>query len=477
MAKEAAVASVRRRVRLALGRAGLAPGGRLVVAVSGGPDSLAMLHALVGLRSALDLTLHGAHLDHCLRGDASREDAAFVARTFRESELHCTVEHIDIIAYREARRLSLEDAARRVRYDFLARVASDQGADAVAVAHTSDDQAETVLMHVMRGSGLTGLRGMAELTHGPLGDTAVTLVRPMLSVSRRDAEAYCRALGLKPRVDETNLSLEQTRNRVRSELLPMMERYNPAVREALVRLSRTAGWDADYIEAKVDEAWERTARLEGTAALLDREAFEALPLAIRSHLLRRAVKAVKGNLEDVEQSHIDDMARLMVGSAGRSLDLPGGTRFTVSYADARIAPRDSEELSLPGFEGEHALQVPGESLLPGWRVLARIFEQSQAGTHQQTSLSALFDCDSVGQKLRVRIRQPGDRFQPLGMSQTKKLQDFMVDSKVPRSARDRVPLVVSERGIAWVVGWRIAEWATAHGRSPRSLELRFLQPT
>jgi len=474
MAKDSTVASVRRRVHEALKRTGLAPGGRLVAAVSGGPDSLSMLDALADLRNALDLRLHAAHLDHGLRGDASREDAVFVEELCRKRGIPCTVERADTEAFRQRRHLSLEQAARQVRYGFLARVASGQGAHAIAVAHTSDDQAETVLMHVIRGSGLTGLRGMAELTHTVFDSNEATVVRPILSVSRRDTEAYCHALGLEPRLDETNLSLKPARNRVRSELLPLLEQYNPAVREALVRLSRSAARDAAYIESAVDEAWDRIARRDEAGVSLDRSAFQGLAPAIQSHLLRRAVRVVKGDLEDVEQNHVDGMARLMAGSAGRSLDLPGGVRFSVGYDRAWIASGGCEELALPPLEGEHTVQVPGQTVLPGWRIVATISERGKVMADPAASLAAVLDYDSVGENLRVRPRKRGDRFQPKGMPQPKKLQDFMVDSRIPRSLRDRVPLVVSERGIAWVVGWRIAEWARPRDEGGLAVELRFL---
>ena len=478
------ITRLHRHVRVALERSGLAPGKLLVVAVSGGPDSLAMLYALHHLRDSLGLRLHGAHLDHGLRGDASNADARFVAETFRRLDIPFTLEEADVLTFRQEHRLSLEEAAREARYAFLSRVAAEQGADATALGHTANDQAETVLMHIIRGTGLAGLRGMEAVTRRTCGGREIILVRPLLGVSRRETADYCRALKLEPRQDESNLSLELTRNRVRMELLPLLEQHNPAILDALVRLSSTAAQDMAYIEAQVDKVWHEIAREDGDGVALSRDAFSRLAPALQSHLLRRAVLAVKGNLDDLEHNHVEDMARLMVGAAGKSLDLSGGLRFTVSYTEALLRPKERETGALPPLDGQHRLQIPGETLLPGWRVVATILDQHgqliespdfnrEAPQSDSLSRVACLDYDSLEGELWVRSRVPGDRFQPLGMSQDKKLQDFMVDSKIPRSWRDRVQLVVSPRGIAWVVGWRIAEWAKVAEKTAHAVELRF----
>ena len=503
-----AVFRLHRHVRTVLEQSGLAPGKCVVAAVSGGPDSLAMLHALHHLRDDLELSLHGAHLDHGLRGEASKADARFVAQVFRRLGVPYTLEEANVAAFRNERRLSLEEAAREVRYEFLGRVAIEQEADAIALGHTADDQAETVLMHIIRGAGLTGLRGMGAVTRRAFNGRDVDLVRPLLHVSRRETVEYCRALKLEPRQDESNLTPELARNRVRIELLPLLERYNPAIRDALARLSRSASQDVAYMEGEVTRVWHEAVRQDESGISVDRQFFSRQAPALQSHLLRRAVLSVKGDLDDIQQDHIDGMARLMAGPAGKSLDLPGGIRFSVSYADATLSPSALDPTTMPSLEGEHKLALPGETTLPGWLVTAELLDPRMSDT-QTPDLSreeprgqpatevaglradvsntmtpnfsrgasqehaAHLDYDSIGGQLWVRSRRPGDRFQPLGMSQSKKLQDFMVDSRVARPWRDRVPLVVSPRGIAWVVGYRIAEWARVRDEKNRRLELRF----
>ncbi len=474
-----AIARLERRVRSALERSGLAGGKLLVVAVSGGPDSLALLHALHRLEADLGLRLHGAHLDHRLRGRASEEDALFVAGTFRGLGIPATVEAADVAAYRRQHRLSLEQAARQVRYAFLARVASEQGADAVALGHTADDQAETVLLHLVRGSGLAGLRGMAPLSRHVFDGRSVVLARPMLEVTRKETLAYCQALGLSPRQDESNLYADVARNRVRLQLVPLLQQFNPAIRDALLRLSRSVARDLVHLEAEVERVWPGVVARQGDMLTLDRAAFSALDPAIQGHLLRRAVLEVKGDLEGMEQVHLEDMARLMAGPAGTSLDLPGGLSFAVSYGRATLARPGEEGCPLPPLEGQHRLQVPGETIIPGWRVTVRQARRGEgAGVPSALACApdgtfARFDYEAMRGELWVRPRRPGDRFQPLGMAESKKLQDFMVDARVPRPWRDRVPLLVTPRGIAWVVGWRIAQWARVTEATSRELQVEF----
>jgi tRNA(Ile)-lysidine synthase len=506
METDRAVAQLDRQVKRALQEWGLTGGALLVVAVSGGADSLALLFALCHLKRELGLELHGAHLDHGLRGDASEADARFVAETFRRLGIDLTSERADVPAFRKSHRLSLEAAAREVRYDFLARVAGEQRAGAIALGHTSDDQAETVLMHIIRGSGLTGLRGMEPSTVRNINGMEVRLVRPLLRSSRADTVDYCRALGLKPRLDESNLSKEQSRNRIRIELLPLLERYNPAVRDALIRLSRITAKEVDYLNGRLDGVWHDAVREEGGYVALRKDVFNRLEPALQAHLLRRAVVRVKGDLNEIKQIHVDDMARLMDGPAGRALHLPGGLRFSVGYAEATVALIESDLCPLPPLDGEQQLNIPGETLVRGWRVTATLMARSPAETfgrpsrdgeplpqqhrsggeeettgidpasgYRPAELTAHLRYEAVGDRLSLRARRPGDRFQPLGMSGQKKLQDFMVDARIPRQWRDRVPLVISPRGIAWVAGWRIADWARVGKEDEVRLELR-LEP-
>ncbi len=450
-------------------------GASILVAVSGGPDSLALLHALHSLQDDLRLTLHTAHLDHGLRSPESAEDAEYVERTSNRLGVPVTVDRADVRGYRGRHGLSLEDAARQIRYNFLARVASSQGADVVALAHTQDDQVETVLMNILRGSGLSGLSGMSRLSSRDIAGRRVVIFRPLLSMAKADTLAYCVDNDLEPRLDPSNLSTDFTRNRVRLELIPELERFNPAVRSALVRLAETAGIDLDFIGQEVDRVSDSALIQDDVGVSIDRSALSELHPAVQRALLRRAFEGVKEGPSDLELGHVEDMVRLMSGPSGKGIDLPGGLRFDVEYDRVRIAPSGGR------FSGakipETGIRVPGTTRVGKWKVQTRLSPagDSAAISVNDRRLSESFDADALGPQPRVRARVSGDRFQPLGMVGEKRLTDFMIDAHVPRRCRDSVPLVTAEDGrIAWLVGWRIADWAKVSVKTCEVLTIDFL---
>ena len=317
-------------------------GRRLVVAVSGGPDSLAMLYALHRLRDELGLALHVAHLDHRLRGQDSAADAEFVAQTCAKLGIDCTVEDVDVLAFRREHRMSLEEAAREVRYRFLANLAEQVRADGVALGHTSDDQVETVLMNVIRGSGLRGLRGMRPVSNRQrIAGSDLTLFRPLLNLPKQDTIAYCEALHLVlPGADESNCSMEMTRNRIRLELLPLLRDMNPAFGDAALRLSRNAVDALAVVDKAVDAAWSDAVTEEGESIRIDRERFLELDAAVRSHLVIRALSHVKGDTQGIERIHVDDAVNAVIESSGSQLHLPGGLLLIVEQRSALIYAGD-----------------------------------------------------------------------------------------------------------------------------------------
>lgn len=446
----------------------------LIVAVSGGQDSLTLLYSMNRLKAELGLRLHGAHLNHKLRGNASDDDARFVKQTFDELEIDCTIDSTDVYSLRQEHGLSLEEAAREARYSFLTEVASSENAKAIVLGHTADDQVETVLMNIIRGTGLTGLSGMQPAANRVVNDQSITLVRPMLNVSRIETGEYCDIVGISPREDDSNQSTEFRRNRIRLELLPQLERYNPSVKNALQRLSRSASADVAFLEGLANEAWLAAVMVQGNTVSIDRKQFSKLNVAIQKRLLRRAIESVKGDLTDIEQAHIDDATRLMFGGSGKSLNLPEGITFRIGYENAILSTgADSEPL---GLSGEHPIVVPGKTILQGWSVVTKLVEDPNdfSSKSLDSTMTALLDADKVGTELLVRSRRRGDRMQPLGMCGTKKLQDVMVDAKVPRSDRNAVPIVVSTNGIVWAVGLRIAEWAKVDKNSTNLVQIRFV---
>ena len=458
--------TLQERVADAVEQSGLR-GARLVVAVSGGPDSLALLHCLVPLQEAMKLQLHVAHVDHRLRS-SSHDDAEFVRRAAEALGLPCTV----VVVYVGAG--SPEEEARNARYGALAKVAADQNADAIAVAHTLDDQAETVLLHMVRGAGLTGLRAMSVLGELPVNDVSLNVFRPLVGARRSETAAFCKELRLTPIIDQTNLDTLIPRNLLRLEAIPLLETLNPKVVEGLGRLAGAVNLDLDYIEARLDVMWPDLAEESGGIVALKRDLFQALHPALQRYALRRAFKSALGSTAGLEHVHVESMLELAEGPAGKELSLPGGVRVEARHDIVVMLSPGVDDCALPPLAGPQELNLPGETTVGGWRVCAEIVSQPQeldAGAY-----TSYFDAESLGESLLVRSWENGDRFQPLGLAKgTKKLQDFYVDSHVPQSWRERVPLVVGPKGVAWVVGYRMAHWARVTPDTQRVLKVEFKQ--
>ena len=470
---------VESRVAAALERADYAGSGTLLlVAVSGGPDSMALLHCLVRLRESLGIRLHVAHLNHNFREEAD-EDARFVAATARTLGIPCSVGKADPTAYqKEAGISSFEEAAREVRYGYLAGIASEIGAQAVALGHTEDDLAESVLMHIIRGSGLHGLRGMAELSmwKGRDGTQSVALFRPLLEVTKQQTAEYCRTLGVSFRADPANRLLRFTRNRVRQQLLPELATYNPRISQALARLSRATGLETDFIDREVDKLWPVIAIEDGDRTFLDVNLLASLHPFMQRMVLRRAYHQRAGDTRRLGEAHLKAMVEFITARAGKRLALPRGLWFHSDHGKIVLSRNAEAPCPFPSLDGVFDLALSPTRAervteIPGWHISICLVDSPEALSDDP--YKAFFDATALGDMVRLRARAPGDRFQPLGMPETKKLQDFYVDEKVPQAWRDRIPLLTTERGIAWVVGYRVAEWARVQADSQRVHQVRF----
>ena len=462
--------------RKALSRAGYAgTNSRLVVAVSGGPDSMALLHCLVRLKDNLNLSLHIAHLNHDFRGEEAEEDARFVGAAAESLRLPATIGQANPMAHQKKYNISsFEAAAREVRYDFLAKVATQEEASAIALGHTADDQGETILMHILRGSGLHGLRGMQELTlwSSPQGKEQALLFRPFLEVTRQDTFAYCGELNIAFRQDSTNTSLHFTRSRLRHELLPILEGYNPKVRESLLRLGRSVSLGLDYLDEEATQLWRTLSREETDSIVLDTDCLKSLHPFMQRLIMRRAYQELTGSSRRLEERHLTRMVSMITSPAGTHADLPQGVKMRAQYGRLVLGKSVGRECLFPSLEGQYNIEVPGITRLPGWLITAETVS-TPLSPKSQDPLVCFFDLDRLGRELQGRNRRDGDRFQPLGMAQEKKLQDFFVDQKVPRDWRDWVPLLVSEKGILWVVGYRTAEWCKITKDTRRAVRIEW----
>ena len=452
-----------------LRRQGLARA-RLVVAVSGGPDSVCLMHVLAGLKEELSLALHVAHLDHGLRAD-SAADAAYTKQLAERLGLPVTLEKADVQGYRREKGLGLEEAGREVRYRFLARLAGELGTPYILTGHTRNDQVETILLHIIRGTGLKGLAGLKSLISWTPGGQEAVLARPLLEIGRAETEGYCAAHGLQPRRDATNLSLGPLRNRIRLELIPRLTEYNPGIEESLLRLAAATDIDMAYLEETVVGVWDGVVRDVDGVAALDKAALLGLPAALQRYLVRRALGRLLGGLKDIEMRHIEYIMSNLHLAAGQCLSLPGGAVFAVDYDCYWLGHEEDLPSPYPPFSGEHHLKIPGVTPLPGWQVEAALVKGPVPP--EMNRLVAYFDAEALGRELVVRPWRHGDRFVPLGQEQKKKLGRFMIAAKIPRRWRENIPLVVSPQQVAWLVGCRLDNRVKMTAATERALRLEF----
>lgn len=443
----------------------LDPDRLILVGVSGGADSLALLHGLF----QLDYPLAVAHLDHGLRPD-SASDAVFVRSLAESYGLPFVHQRIDVRQSAAAEGQSLEEAARTVRYHFLFDQARHLAAQAVAVAHHADDQVETVLMHFLRGAGLPGLSGMAYRRRMPLWDEEVPLVRPLLGHWREEIEAFVAEAGLSPRMDPSNRDETFFRNRLRHSLIPRLKSYNPQVRRVLWRMADVLRTEEDFLSALTGQAWE-ACRLRESGGWIQfcLPAFLSQPAALQRRILRQAVATLRPDVRDVGLEALERaLTFIRARDQGGPVDFLARLDLTViadvliiKTWDAPLPDWDAPRLPSADF---NAPLAPGKELNldNAWRISVA---EMQAPPMDQPWLDAgpwtvWLDSAPLKWPLTVRGRRPGDRWQPLGMGgHTQKLKDYFINEKIPAHLRDRWPLVCSEGKILWVVGLRRSELA------------------
>ena len=422
----------------------LAGSSTLVVAVSGGCDSVALLHILLALRERLDLSLHVASLDHGIRGAAGQRDVDFVSGLAERWQLPCTTALVDVPALAGEWGKGLEAAARRARYDFLARVAQRVGCNCVAVGHHANDQSETVLMHIIRGSGARGLGGMRAVSPMPF-HPSITLLRPLLSQSRDQLEAYCAAHDLSYLHDKTNEDRSYTRNYLRHEVLVRLTRLNPDLLGAFGRLAESAAVDEDFFDDMLDSLLLSIVEKTDSAWRMDRQDFRALHPALQRRLLRRAYHELAGESASLSyRLTLDVVAWTQHARVGKMRELGDLVELYIDYDDMWIR-RKGSHLSAEGHrliprETDEQITTSTPFARHGLRVSI-----AEATTLPDSGASLRL---KTGCEVRLRTRRPGDRFRPRGMGgHSRKLKDWMIDRKVSRYLRDRVPLVTVDGAV------------------------------
>ncbi|MGH2542373.1 MAG: tRNA lysidine(34) synthetase TilS [Ardenticatenaceae bacterium] len=454
--------------------AGPGAGSVLVVAVSGGGDSVALLHGLVALRDELELRLVPAHLDHALRPE-SADDAAFVGQLALDLRVQSLRERRDVAGLAESLGDNLEEVARRERYEMLESAAQAVRADAIVLAHTADDQAETVLMHLLRGAGLDGLKGMTPLSPSPLPGATTPLFRPLLQVERATLREWLREHGLPWREDVTNLDTSRFRSRLRHEVLPLLERERPNLTAHLARTAHLLAADHGYLEAETAAAWQQIASMREEAVQLHRGAFLALPISLQRRLLRRAFFVLHPTARDLSFEQVEHALDIAArGESGARATLPGQLFLAVQH-DSLWIGAEPDLSTAPSLT--IVVTLPDAGTLEAEGLAVRLEEVGREAIPEDWShmplTTALLDATALRSPLRLRAPQPGDRWQPLGMNgQEVDLRDWLAKHRIPPAQRAAVPLLVdADEHILWVVGYQVGHVARVRPDSERLLRI------
>jgi len=436
----------------------------VIAGVSGGPDSLCLMSALrqAGYRLIV------AHFNHKLRPD-SDVDANIVEQTAARLNLASVIEKGDVRGFADSEKLSIEEAARILRYRFLMEQARRFRAQAVAVGHTADDQVETVLMHFLRGAGLSGLKGMTHRTIISTFDPDIPIVRPLLDFWREETVVYCAANGFRPRHDPSNASLDFFRNRLRHLLIPALESYNPRFREVVWRTSRSLAGDHEIVVQAMNEAWKVcVVQASNEFIAFDSSALMKRPVGLQRNLIRHAIERLRPDELDIGFAALE-RASQFINDPKQSvrLDMSGDLHLLreglLIYVVAGNATLPVERWpQMPDEDSTVPLKIPGSiPLSGGWKLNCERWNIASLAMQQAKSNDDPFqvwlDANGISDALELRVRQEGDRFEPLGMDgHAMKISDFFINVKLPQRARDRWPLLCMGEKVVWVPGYRPA---------------------
>ncbi|MCC0646455.1 MULTISPECIES: tRNA lysidine(34) synthetase TilS [unclassified Clostridioides] len=425
-------------------------GDKIVLGLSGGPDSVCLLHVLNRLKKDFNIEIYAAHLNHQIRGIEAQKDALYVSKLCEDMGIVFFVKSINVPKYCENEGLSLEEGARKLRYEMFYEIKDKIKANKIAIGHNLNDQAETVMMRIMRGTGLKGLKGIDYIRDN-------CIIRPILDVERIDIEEYCKAYNLNPRIDKTNLENIYTRNKIRLDLLPYMkDNFNSNVIESIVRMSNSLKSDNDYIEKEAEAKFREVSNIKEKSFVdINLEAFICLHDAIKVRVLRNSIKHILGDTNFVDQKHIEDIMSLESDSkVNKMITLPRNI-FVYRKKDSIILTNEeivSEEI-------EFYYNIPSNGFIK-IKELKQIIETQVMSIDRYKSMkldnsSKGFDFNKVKGGIVIRSRRQGDKIK-LAMG-SKKVKDLFIDLKIPREERCKIPIITDSEGIICVGDYKISE--------------------
>ncbi|OOM82044.1 tRNA(Ile)-lysidine synthase [Clostridium puniceum] len=430
-------------------------GDKILVALSGGPDSVCLLNILFELKEELNINIGAAHINHLLRGEDSFKDEEYVIKICDEMSIPCFVIRVDINNYSKEHKLSSELAGRQVRYDFFEEIIEKEDFNKIATAHNANDQAETILFRLMRGTGLEGLGGIKACRDNKM-------IRPILCLSRQEVEEYIQLKNLKPRIDKTNFEKIYNRNKIRLDILPYMkENFNEDIIQTLNRMSLLLEKDNEFLEKLALKAYKKYCIEYDDYFIIKEEIFKQEE-SIINRVLRHAVTRYSKSNYDFEMKHINEIFSLSQKNSGKLIDLPNGIYAENIYGDIYIKNKSNKyngnnkkEEILFSKDNTNNKIVSFDKFIIEFSIINNY--QREDISLNQGNLIQYFDFDKINDNILIRKRINGDKIIPLGMSGNKKLKDIFIDMKIPKEERDSVPILCIDEKIAWIVGIRTSE--------------------
>lgn len=449
----------------------LAPKDKVIVAVSGGADSTALLLALTELAPEYELQLYVAHLNHLMRGEQAEADAKWVEKLSARLGVPFFRRDTDVPALIEECGLTVEQAGRVARYRFYRELARELGATKVAVGQTRDDQAETVLLHLIRGSGLAGIAGIRPLRPGASG----WVIRPLLEVTRRETEAYTASFDLVPRHDPYNVDQAYLRNRIRYRLLPWLRGHaNPNIKETLAQSAAIWQAEDEYLAEVTAQACQRTVKVAGSEIRVDCAGLSELPLAIKRRVVRRAFAETAGDDRNLSFEHTEALLALTAVPVGNALHLPQGVRAERTYDKIvlTLGPPAREPVAAFCYQ----VTVPGVTAIPELGLNVHTAVDREPLCKDPLVAAGVFDYNEAGCNLCIRNRREGDWFYPQGAGGKKKLSEFLIDRKIPRHERDKILLLTNLTDVVWVAGLRVDARFIVGAKTEKKLFVQIRRP-
>lgn len=422
----------------------------ILVGVSGGPDSMALLYVLMEIRRDIEFNIFVAHVNHGVRGKEALEDEKYVEDTARMLNLPYFSKTVDMDGYAKKHKISSEEAGRELRYLFFNEILSKIGGGKIAVAHNKNDQAETLLLRFFRGAGIDGLKGM-EYKNG-------NIIRPLLGIERREIEKYLSDKNIESRIDRTNLETIYDRNRVRLEVLPYIkEHFNSNIVDTLWRMSEIMSIDSDFLDSFSKKTYVKIVKEKAkNSIILDGDAFLKEHRSVQQRIIRDAIVDINGSLKGITYKHISDaLALFLKGETGKRINLIDNIIAKTSYNDFII----EKEEGIKSEDFIYKLNINDSTYLNdiGYEFNVEVKPIEKVNINTKNRFIKYFDYDKIIGNIYVRNRRDGDRFVPFGMNGSKKIKDYFIDEKVPKDIRDRIPIIVDDKNIIWVVGYRISE--------------------